>query len=120
MARSVLIRARRRRPGFLQGIARAGSGRLGETLASFLQSDVQGDASHARAMLAEIAAVERGEAPQPARVGNAFSITIGADGAEIRNAVLDGSPSQRLTLGDLRAALEIWIAAIERTRGGGS
>jgi hypothetical protein len=120
MARSTLLRVRRRRPGFLQGIARPGSGRLGEVVASFLQSDVQSDLAHARTLLAEIAAVERGEAPQPARVGNAFSIAIGGDGAAIRNAVLEGSLPERVSLGDLRTALEIWIAAIERARPVGS
>ncbi len=120
MARSALIRVRRRRPGFLQGLARAGSGRPGAVLASFLQSDVQGDLAHAGALLAEIAAVERGEEPQPGGVGNAFSITIAADGAAIRNAVVEGARSERFSLGDLRAALEAWIAAIERGRGGAS
>jgi hypothetical protein len=119
MARSGLIRVRRRRPGFLQGIARSGSGRPGKILASFLQSDVQGDLAHAQALLAEIAGIERGEAPQPAAVGNAFSITIAADGAVIRNIAVEGALPQRVGFGDLRAALETWIAAIERSKDGG-
>ncbi|MBO0739472.1 MAG: hypothetical protein J2P48_23530, partial [Alphaproteobacteria bacterium] len=64
----------------------------------------------------EIAAAERGEAPQPGGVGNAFSITIGVEGAVIRNAVLEGAAPEQYSLGELRAALEEWIAAIERAR----
>jgi hypothetical protein len=58
----------------------------------------------------------RGEKPQPGDVGNAFSIAIAPDGAAIRNAVLEGAIPERYTLGELRAALETWIAAIERAR----
>jgi hypothetical protein len=81
-----------------------------------LQTDVQGDLATARAFLGEIAAAERGEKPQPGRVGNAFSIAIAPDGAVIRNAVVEGAPAENYSLGELRAALETWIAAIERVR----
>ncbi len=114
MAKSNLLSARRRPAGFIEGHARRGTGRHGEILASFLQSDVQGDLATTRELLDEIAAAERGEKPQPGGVGNAFSIAIGPDGAVIRNAVLDGAIPERYTLGELRAALETWIAAIER------
>jgi hypothetical protein len=116
MARTGLVSARRHRAGFLEGRARQGSGRHGEILASFLQSDVQGDLATARAFLAEISAAERGEKPQPGGVGNAFSIAITADGAIIRNAVMEDAPAESYSLGELRDALETWIAAIERTR----
>ena len=49
-------------------------------------------------------------------VGNAFSIAIAPDGAVIQNAVLEGAIPERYALGELRAALETWIAAIERAR----
>ena len=66
MAKSSLVNARRHPAGFLQGRARRGTGRHGEILASFLQSDVQGDLATTRKLLQEIAAAERGEKPQPA------------------------------------------------------
>jgi hypothetical protein len=116
MRRTGLITVRRHRAGHLEGHARPGSGRHGEILASFLQSDVQGDLSAARAFLAEISAAERGEAPQPASVGNAFSIAIARDGARIRNAVLDDALSERYALGEFRQAVETWIAAIEHAQ----
>ena len=79
MSQRGLITVRRHRTGHLEGRARPGSGRHGEILASFLQSDMQGDLAAARALVAEISAVERGEAPQPAAVGNAYSIAISPD-----------------------------------------
>ena len=109
-----LVSARQNPAGFLEAIAQPGTGRRGETLASFLQSDVQGDRATSRALLDEIAAAERDEKPQPGGVGNAFSIAISPAGAVIRNAVLNGSAPEYYTLGELRAAIEAWMAAIER------
>jgi hypothetical protein len=103
--------------GFLEGRPSPGSGRHGEIVTSFLQSDVQGDLETARMFLAEIAAAERGERPQPGGAGNAFSITISPDGAVIRNAVIAGAIPERYSLPELRGALELWIAAIEGARG---
>jgi hypothetical protein len=109
-----LVRVHRHPAGFLEGRARPGSGRHGEILAGFLQSDVQGDLETARMLLAETIAAERGETPQPGGVGNAFSITISPEGAAIRNAVVEGAAPERYSLAELRAALETWIAALER------
>ena len=103
--------------GFLEGRARPGSGRHGEIIASFLQSDVQGDHETAQTLLAEVAAAERGEPPQPGGAGNAFSIAIAPDGAVIRNAVIEGAVAEHYSLAELRTALETWVAAIERARG---
>jgi len=36
----------------------------------------------------------------------------------IRNAVLEGALSEHYSLAELRAALEVWIAAIESARSG--
>jgi hypothetical protein len=116
MAKSILVGVRRHPAGHLEAQARTGSGRHGEILASFLQSDVQGDAATARGLLAEIAAAERGATPQPGGAGNAFSIAIGPDGAVIRNIVLEDSVPERYDLPELRRALETWLAAIERAR----
>lgn len=111
-----LIGARRHKAGFLEARALPGSGRRGEVLADFLQSDVQGDLATARALLAEIAAAERGEAMLPGGAGNAFSLRIAADGAVIANALLSDAPPERYGLAELRAALETWVAAIEGAR----
>ena len=113
-----LISIRRHPAGFLEGRARPGTGRRGETLASFLQSDIQGDLETARLLLAEVAAAERGETPQPGGVGNAISITVTPDSAVIGNAVLEGAVPERYGLAELRAALEAWITAIESARSG--
>jgi uncharacterized protein YacL (UPF0231 family) len=114
MSQPGLITVRRHQAGHFEARARPGSGRHGEILASFLQSDVQGDLEAAQALLAEIGAAERGEAPQPAAVGNAFSIAISPEGVTIRNAVIEDSRPEHYGFDVLRRAIEIWIAAIER------
>jgi hypothetical protein len=114
MAGSRLVTARRHPKGHLESRPERGSGRRGEILASFLQSDVQADLATARAFLEEIAAAQRGEKPQPGGVGNAFSVAIAPEGAVIRNAVLEGSEPEQYSLDELQAALEMWVAAIER------
>jgi hypothetical protein len=111
-----LVRVRRHPAGFLEGRARPGSGRHGEILASFLQSDVQGDLETARMLLAETAAAERSENPQSGGAGNAFSIAISPDGAVIRNAVVEDDVPERYSLAELRVALKTWIVAVERAR----
>jgi hypothetical protein len=111
-----LITARRHPAGHLEGRAARGTGRHGEVLASFLQSDVQGDLEAARALLAEIGAVERGEAPQPAAIGNAYAVAVLPEGVTIGNAVIEDPRPERYGFDELRQALGIWIAAIERAR----
>jgi hypothetical protein len=115
---ATLIGVRRHAAGFLEAQPLPGSGRHGAVLANFLQSDVQGDLATARALLAEIAAAERGEAPLPGGAGNAFSIRIAADGAIIAHALFPDAPPERYRLAELRAALELWIAALERAQSG--
>ncbi len=114
---SALVTVRRHPAGFLEGRARPGSGPRGEIMASFLQSDIQGDLKTARTLLAETAAAERGEPPQPGGAGNAFSIAISPTGAMIRNAVIAGAVPEPYSLAELRAALETWITAIEAAGG---
>ena len=116
MAKSHLISVGRHSAGFLEARPGPGTGRHGEILASFLQSDIQADLSTARAFLAEVSAAELGETPHTGGVGNAFSVTIGPKGAVIRNAVLEGATSEGYSLGELRAALETWIDWIERAQ----
>lgn len=116
MPDSDLVSARRHPTGFIEARARPATGHRGEILASFLQSDVQADLVTAHALLDEIAAADRGEAPQPAGIGNAFSLAITPEGAIIRNAVMEGALPERYDLDELRAALETWIVAIERAQ----
>ena len=59
---------------------------------------------------------ERGEATQPATVGNAYSIATSSDGVTIHNAVVEASRPEHYAFDELRQALGTWIAAIERAR----
>ena len=113
---SALVSVHHHPAGFLEGRAQPGCGRHGEIMASFLQSDIQGDLETARRLLAEIAAAEHGEPPQPGGAGNAFAIAIAPNGALIRNVVIEGAQPEQYSLEELRAALETWIAAIEGVR----
>jgi hypothetical protein len=114
MATSGLVSARQHPEGFLEACPRPETGRRGEVLAGFLQSDVQADLATARAYLDEIAAAARGEKPRPGGAGNAFWIAIQPTDAVIRNIVLEGAAAESYSLAELRAALEIWIEEIER------
>jgi hypothetical protein len=111
-----LVTARRHPAGHLEARGARGSGRRGAMLAGFLQSDVQGDLEAARSLLAEIGAVERGEAPQPAAIGNAYSVHVSPEGVAIGNAVLENSRPEQYGFDELRQALGVWIAAIARAR----
>ncbi len=115
-ANAGLISARRHPAGHLEARATRGSGRRGAVLAGFLQSDVQGDLAAARAMLAEIGAAERGEAPQPPALGNAYAVSISPDRVTIANAVIEDSRPEHYDFAEIRLALGTWIAAIERAR----
>jgi hypothetical protein len=114
--RAGLITARRHPAGHLEGQAVPGSGRRGQVLARFLQSDVQGDLDAARAFLVALGAVERGEAPQPVVFGNAYAVTLSAQGITVCNAAVEGSRPEEYGFDEMRRALGIWIAAIERAR----
>ena len=120
MARSgtaaTLITVRRHPAGYLEGRAARSSGRRGQVLASFLQSDVQGDLEMARALLTALGAAERGEAPQPAALGSAYSVTLSTQGISVSNAVVEGSRPEQYGFDEMRRALGVWIAAIGRAR----
>jgi hypothetical protein len=111
-----LITARRHPAGHLEARPVRGSGRRGQLLAGFLQGDVQGDLAAARALLAEIAAAERGGAPRPPAIGNAYRVAVTHESVEIGNAILENRPPERYAFDELRLALGTWIAAIERAR----
>ncbi|HXC92034.1 MAG TPA: hypothetical protein VNV18_17870 [Stellaceae bacterium] len=116
MAGASLITARRHPAGHLEARAARGAGRRGTVLASFLQSDVQGEIGAARALIGEIGAAERGEAPQPAAVGNAYRVAVSPEGVTIANAVTGDRRPERYGFDEMRLALGTWIAAIERAR----
>jgi hypothetical protein len=109
-----LIIARRHPAGHLEAQAVPGSGRRGQVLARFLQSDVRSDIDAARTLLAAVAAAERGEATQPAAVGNAYRVALSSEGITVGNAVNEGSRAQAYGFDEMRRALGLWIAAIQR------
>ena len=69
----------------------------------------------ARAMLAEIGAAERGEAPQPPGSATPMRL-ISPDRVTIANAVIEDSRPEHYDFAEIRLALGTWIAAIERAR----
>jgi hypothetical protein len=111
-----LITVRRHPAGHLEGQAARGSGRRGQVLASFLESDVESDLDAARALLAAVGAAERGEATQPVSIGKAHSVTLSTAGITVGNAVVASSRPETYDFDEMRRALGLWIAAIERVR----
>jgi len=83
-----------------------GRGRY-DRLASFLESDVQGSRALLRRIARAVESVEAGREERWESTGNAYTLTLTAEGAEIESEVDEEGPT-RLSLADLRAALGEW------------
>jgi uncharacterized protein YacL (UPF0231 family) len=80
-------------------------------LASFLESDVQGSRTLLRRIARAVEDVEAGREERWESTGNAYTLTLTAEGAEIAGELDEEAveeESTRLSLADLRAALGEW------------
>ena len=84
-------------------------------LGYYLESDVQGNASHARAILDTIERVADGKTRAWQETGNAHTLTLAPEGAVIEAEFEEDAPACRLSLDDLRAAVAGWLSFLERT-----
>jgi uncharacterized protein YacL (UPF0231 family) len=75
-------------------------------LADWLQSDVQGSAPLGRKILAAIDKVADGKLDEWERAGDAYTLTLSPEGAELEPD--DDEPLQ-ISLAELREALERWV-----------
>jgi uncharacterized protein YacL (UPF0231 family) len=91
--------------------AQAGKGR--ELLARWLESDVQGSAASARKVLAAIDKVAAGKLDDWERTGNAYTLTLAPDGAEIEPDLDEDAEPLHLSLAELREAVARWVELLE-------
>lgn len=89
-----------------------------ESLAGFLESDLQGSAEAAREVVRAIAQVRSGESGSWERIGNAYRLSLTADAATIEPLYGIAEKPCALSVEDLCAVVEDWIELIDRTRGG--
>jgi hypothetical protein len=84
------------------------SDRARDLIAAFLVIDIQHSPDWARDLLARIAQVKAGEIPAWERIGNAYRLSITAEGGLIEDRLDAASPPQHFPLEELAAALTAW------------
>jgi hypothetical protein len=77
-------------------------------LERFLESDVQGSAAIAADILEALDQIESGEVTTWEMTGNAHTLVLSPEVAEIQPLWTDGKP-RRVSLAELRAGLERWL-----------
>jgi len=91
------------------GDPRAHSDKGRHLLAGFLESDVQGSVSLGRKILAAIDKIAGGHLDEWERTGNAYTLTLSPDGADLETDVDDDTETLHLSLEELREAVADWV-----------
>jgi len=78
-------------------------------LAGFLESDVQGSVSLGCKILAAIDKVAGGHLDEWERTGNAYTLTLSPDGADLETDVDDDTETLHVSLEELREAVADWV-----------
>lgn len=86
---------------------------LGETVAGFLESDLQGSVESAHEVLRALDAVESGEIPDWDRTGNAYTLTLTPEGATFWNEMDEDAKPYALSLAETRRVMGDWVAFLE-------
>ena len=86
-----------------------------ELLAQYLASDVQESPEVTLLLLELLDQIESGELEGWEGTGNAYTLTLGPDGATIQPEFGSDAEPRRVSLEDLRDALEDWLARLEST-----
>ncbi|GEM_PF-2284905 len=94
------------------GLPRVRADRAHRRLADFLETDVQENESLARELLQDLAAVEQKPAESLEVIGNAYVLTMAADGVTISDLYDDSSAPYRTDPDHFRRALTQWLAFI--------
>jgi uncharacterized protein YacL (UPF0231 family) len=89
-----------------------GKGRA-QTVAGFLESDLQDSPAAAREVLRALDAVESGREPAWERTGNAYTLTLSPKGATVQDENAEDSKPYRLSLAALREAVAGWLSFLE-------
>lgn len=80
-----------------------------DLLACFLESDIQGSATSARRLLDLLDRIDTGEIERWEETGNAHTLELGPDGATIVPEWDEEALPQRVSLAELRDALNGWL-----------
>ena len=86
-----------------------GRGR-GKTVAAFLESDLQDSPESAREVLQAIDDVEAGRADSWERTGNAYTLTLSAQGAALLDEMDEDAEPCALSLPEIREAVTDWVS----------
>ncbi len=97
------------------GDPRARSQGRGETLASFLESDLQGSSQQSRAILHAIDGIEAGKHQSREITGNSFTLTLSPAGASLINENDENAKPYELSLAELKTAVADWAAFVEKS-----
>jgi len=85
-----------------------------ELLAQFLESDVQDSATLGRKILKVIDKIAGGHLDEWERTGNAYTLTLAPDGADIEPEMDDAEPLH-LTLAELRDGVARWVDFLDES-----
>jgi uncharacterized protein YacL (UPF0231 family) len=88
----------------------------GQTVAGFLESDLQDSPEAAREVLRAVDDVEAGRAPTWERTGNSYTLALSPEGAMIQDENAEDAKPHRLTLEALRKAVTDWASFLEQKR----
>jgi hypothetical protein len=94
------------------GLPRARGARAGDLLARWLESDVQGSAAGTQRFLDLLDRIDAGEIERWEETGNAHTLELGPDGATIVPEWDEEALPQRVSLAELRDALNGWLALL--------
>ncbi len=85
-------------------------------VAGFLESDLQDSPAAALEILQAIDEVESGGAASWRRTGNAYTLTLFPEAADIEDETNDEAEPYRLTLAEIRGVVEDWLSFLDNGR----
>lgn len=98
------------------GTARTRCKGRGKAVAGFLESDLQGSTAAAQEVLRAVEEVESGRRDSWERTGNAYTLTLSPEGAEIQNEMAEDARPYHLSLSAFREVMADWASFIAEGR----
>lgn len=84
-----------------------------DMLAAYLVVDIQRNLEWARDLANQVKAVQEGKIKEWERIGNAYRLKVTADGTLIEDLVDEDGPTRKISLEELGAAVDAWIAELK-------